>query len=80
MNETLQVPANLFKRLTLTAELRGFESIVELLDEWQMEEDRKRAELAATFRRIKLIRERIRERTGIQSDSTLLVREDRDSL
>ena len=79
MNETLQVPSHLLKRLTLTAELRGFESIVELLDEWQMEEDRKRAELAAAFRRIKLIRQRIQDRTGIQSDSALLVREDRDS-
>ncbi|MEK6258130.1 MAG: hypothetical protein AABP62_05870 [Planctomycetota bacterium] len=63
----------------MTAELRGFESVVELLDEWQMEEDRKRAELSAAFRRIKLIRQRIQDRTGIQPDSAILVREDRDS-
>lgn len=77
--ETLEIPSPLYRRLKLTAELKGLDSVSDLLTDWLSEEDRKRAAFTATIRRMKLLRERIAKRTGIQPDSTQLIREDRDS-
>ena len=77
--ETLEIPRPLYCRLKLAAELRGLESVSELLADWLTEDDRKRCQFIETVRRIKMMRERIAKRTGIQPDSTQLIREDRDS-
>jgi hypothetical protein len=77
MSRTLTIPDDLHTRLAATAQRRGFPNVEQLLEYWQQSEDelRRRREVVA---RIDASRQRLQASGREFSDSTDLLREDRD--
>jgi hypothetical protein len=77
MSQSLTVSDTLYERLQSAASARGFHTIEELLEHWQAtdEEMRRRAE---AVRRTDALYEELSARYGEMTDSTDLIREDRE--
>lgn len=76
MSHTLIISDTLYAQLERSAHQRGLQSIQRLLELWQANEDEWRRRQQAV-QRIRLVREQLFARYGIQPDSTALLREDR---
>jgi chemotaxis methyl-accepting protein methylase len=76
MSRTLIVSDDVYQRLETTARRRGFQSVEQFLTEWQSDDDNQTRQ--ATVDRINALQERLFAEYGEMSDSTALLREDRD--
>ena len=74
--KTLELPDALYAAFVAAARAGGFASVAEYLADQHREATLARSR--AAFARIDAERERILARTGVQPDSTPLIREDRD--
>lgn len=82
MSVTLTVSDKTFQRLKAVAKTKGKENVEQLLDEWSLPTD-SASEIELTERRmvakrIKAFRQKMFEKYGTMSDSTDMIREDRN--
>jgi len=77
MRKSLMISDALYQRLEMTAQIRGLQTIEQLLEQWQANEDQVR-QRAVTVNRIDAIRDRLMATYGEMPDSTDLIREDRE--
>jgi hypothetical protein len=75
MSRTLTVSDDVYERLEMTARRRGLESVEQLLEEWQLDDDIQTRQ--ANVDRIDALRKRLFTKYGQMADSTALLREDR---
>jgi hypothetical protein len=76
MSRTVVVSDDVYERLEATARRRGLQSVEQLLEAWQPDDDIQRRQ--ATVDRIDALRERLFAKYGEMADSAVLLREDRN--
>jgi hypothetical protein len=76
MSRTVVVSDDVYERLEATAHRRGLQSVEQLLETWQPDDDIQRRQ--ATVDRIDALRNRLFATYGEMPDSTALLRADRD--
>ncbi len=76
MPRTIILSDDVYERLQTIARRRGLQSVEQLLEAWQPEDDLQSRQ--ATVERIDALRERLFVKYGEMADSTALLREDRD--
>ena len=78
MSKEIKISDNLFNRLEEITKLRGYNNIEDLIEVWERNES-ELLHRQETVNEINKIREQILLKYGEMSDSTNLIREDRDS-
>ncbi len=82
MSVTLTVSDETFQRLSKSAKARGKGNVEQLLEEWpnepELDWNEELARRKALGERMRELRERIYDKYGLMSDSTELIRQDRE--
>lgn len=76
MSKTIAIPDATYDRLVLVAQQQGLSGVEELLENWAQVEERSPRKEAID--RIRTLHAQMAAKYGRQSDSTELIREDRD--
>lgn len=76
MSHTVIVSDHAYQRLVISAQRRGLQSVEQLLEEWQLDDDIQTRQ--AAVERIDALRNHLFEKYSEMPDSTSLLREDRE--